>query len=111
MEELDGGRIAAVLAADAQLDVGAGLLAQLDSHVNQLADAHLVYLGEGIVFIDLLVIVGIKELAGVVTAETEGHLGQVVGAEGEELGLLGYFVGRKGGAGDLDHGARPCSAS
>ena len=41
----------------------------------------------------------------VVAAEAEGHLGQVVGAEREELGLLGDLVGRQGGAGDLDHGA------
>ena len=37
--------------------------------------------------------------------EAEGHLGQVVGAEREELGLFGDLVGRQGGAGDLDHRA------
>ena len=41
----------------------------------------------------------------VVAAEAEGHLRQVVGAEREELGLLGDLVGRQGGAGDLDHRA------
>lgn len=48
---------------------------------------------------NLLVVVVAQELAGVVAGEAEGHLGQVVGAEGEELGLLGDLVGSQGGAG------------
>ena len=103
--ELHGGRIAAVLAADAQLDVGAGLTAEIGCHLDQLADADLVEAGEGIVLVDLLVVVSAQELAGVVTGEAEGHLGQVVGAEGEELGLLGDLVRGQRGARDLDHGA------
>ena len=67
--ELDGGRVAAMLAADAQLDVGAGLAAAFGSHLDQLANAVLIQSGEGIVLIDLVLIVGIQELAGVVTAE------------------------------------------
>ena len=94
-----------MLAADAQVQVGVGGAAQLAGHVHQLAHAGLVQLGEGIVLVDLVVVVGVQELAGVVTAEAEGHLGQVVGAEGEEVGLLGDLVGGQGGTGDLDHGA------
>ena len=90
--ELHGGGIAAVLAADTQVDVGAGLLAQLGGHGHQLAYAVLIQVGEGIGLIDLLVVVVAQELAGVVAGEAEGHLGQVVGAEGEELGLLGDLV-------------------
>ena len=75
MAELDGGGIAAVLAADAQLDVGAGLAAQLGSHLHQLAHAVLIQTGEGIALEDLVVIVGAQELAGVVTAEAEGSSG------------------------------------
>ena len=105
MAELDGGRVAAMLAADAQLDVGAGLAAAFGSHLDQLANAVLIQSGEGIVLIDLVLIVGIQELAGVVTAEAEGHLGQVVGAEAEELGFLGDLVGQQSGSRDLDHGA------
>ena len=37
--ELDAGRIAAVLAADAQTQVGTGLTAVMCSHLDQLADA------------------------------------------------------------------------
>ena len=63
--EHDRGRIAAVLAADAELDVRAGLLAELNSHLNQLANAVLVKASERIGLIDLLVVVRAKELAGV----------------------------------------------
>ena len=49
--------------------------------------------------VDLLVVVSAQELAGIVAGEAEGHLGQVVGAEGEELGLLGDLVGGQSRAG------------
>ena len=81
--EHDRGGIAAVLAADAQVDVGVGGPAPAAGVVDQAAHAVLVQLGEGIELIDLLLIVGVQEFAGVVPRETEGHLGQVVGAEGE----------------------------
>ena len=57
-----------MLAADAQLDVGTGLTAQIGSHLDQLAHAGLIQTGEGIVLIDLLVVVVAQELAGVITA-------------------------------------------
>ena len=41
----------------------------------------------------------------VVPAEPEGHLGQVVGTEGEEVRLLGDLAGQQRGPGCLDHGA------
>ena len=44
--ELHGGGIAAVLAADTQVDVGAGLLAQLGGHGDQLAHAVLIQVGD-----------------------------------------------------------------
>ena len=75
MAELNGGRIAAVFAADAEVDVRASLTAQFGSHLHELAHANLIKLGERIVLVNLLVIICAKELAGVVTAETEGHLG------------------------------------
>ena len=100
--ELDGAGVAAMLAADAQNDVGTGSAALFGSNLHQLANALLVQTGEGVVLVNLVLVVSAQELAGVVTGEAEGHLGQVVGAEGEELGLLGDLVGSQGGAGDLD---------
>lgn len=44
--ELDGSRVAAVLAADTKLDVRAGGLTELASHLNELAYANLVELCE-----------------------------------------------------------------
>ena len=58
-----------------------------DGHLHELADAVLIKLCERIVLKDLGVIVSVEELACIVTAEAEGHLSQVVGAEAEEISL------------------------
>ena len=94
-----------MLAAHAQMQLGVGGAAHLAGHIHQLAHAGLVQLGEGIVLVDLLVVIGVQELARVITAEAESHLSQVVGAEGEEVRLLGDLIGGQRGPGDLDHGA------
>ena len=57
MAELNGGRIAAVLAADAEMQVGTGLAAERGRHLDELADAGLVETGERVVLIDLTVVV------------------------------------------------------
>ena len=85
--EFHRGRVAAVFAADAELESGLGLAAQLHRHFNQPADALLVNARERVVLEDLLRIVVLQELAGVVAGEAESHLGQVVRAEGEEVGF------------------------
>ncbi len=103
--ELDGAGVAAVLAADAEVQLRTGCTAKLCSHVNELADTGLVETCKRIALVDLLVIVCTEELAGVVTAEAEGHLGQVIGAEGEELSLSCDLVSGESGSGDLDHSA------
>ena len=69
--EFDRGRVAALLAADAKLDVRAGLTAQFRCHLDKAANAGLVQLGERIGLIDLTVIVGGKELTGVVAGEAK----------------------------------------
>ena len=102
--ELHARGIAAVLAADAQTQIGAGLTAIVGSHLDQLADADLIQMLERIALVDLVLVVCAQELGSVITAEAEGHLGQVVGAEAEELSLLGDLAGSQGCTGDLDHG-------
>ena len=94
-----------MLAADTKLDVRAGGLTELASHLNELAYADLVELCERIVLVDLLIIVSAEELARVVTAETEGHLSKVVRTEGEVLCFLRDLVSRQSSSRDLDHGA------
>ena len=71
--ELHRGGVAAMLTADAQMQVGAGGTAELCGHLNELAHAGLIQTGKGIGLINLLVVVRAEELAGVVTAEAEGR--------------------------------------
>ena len=55
--ELDGAGVAAVLAADAEVDLRTGLTAELCSHSNQLAYADLVETCERVALVDLVVVV------------------------------------------------------
>ena len=71
MAEFHGGRVAAVFAADAQLDIGAGSSAHIGSHLHQSAHAVLIQSCEGIGLIDLAGIVGVQELARIVTADAK----------------------------------------
>ena len=73
--EHDRGGVAAVLAADAKVKGGVRGAAPAGGVGNQSAYAMLVQTGEGIALEDLLLIVGIQELAGIVTGEAECHLG------------------------------------
>ena len=54
MAELYAAGISAMLAADAAMHIGAHLLAQLNRHLHQLANALLIKLCKGIVLIDLI---------------------------------------------------------
>ena len=65
MAELNGGRVAAVLTADTAVERRVHFLAELDSHLHQLAYAVLVELCERIALEDLLIVVAAEEFAGV----------------------------------------------
>ena len=82
-----------------------GLATTLDTQLDELADAGLVEAGERVVVHHLGVLVGGQERARVVPAEAETGLGEVVGAEAEELGVLGHIGGGERRAWDLDHRA------
>ena len=92
MAELDGDRVTAVLTADTAVHGGTDFLTQRYGHIHQLTNTVLIQLRERIVLVDLGVLVSGQELAGIVTAEAKGHLGQVVGAEAEELSFLRNVV-------------------
>ena len=94
-----------MLTADTQFDVRAGLLAELSSHLNQLANAILIQLLERIGLVDLLAVVFIQELASIVSGEAERHLREVVRAEGEELSFFRNLISRDSGSRNLDHRA------
>ena len=80
MAELHGRRISAVLAADAKLDIRPCLSALLRRHLNQLAHAVLIKSCEGIGFIDLALVLLVKEITFIVSGESKGHLLQVIGS-------------------------------
>ena len=78
--------------------------ASLDRGPHQLADAFLVERREGVVREDAVLEVVGEELAlGVVAREPERGLGQVVGAEREEVGVARDLVSAHAGPRQLDH--------
>src|SRR3954470_8976393 len=103
MAEGDGGGIAAVLAADADLERGARLTTACDADLDELADAFLVERDEGIDRQDALGHVGAEEARGIVTADAVRRLREVIGAEREELGALRDLGREQAGARQLDH--------
>src|SRR3954449_12510882 len=104
VEEVDRVGVAAVLAADAELDVGLGLAAQPRAHAQHLPHPRRVDRLERRAVEDLQVDVAREDLAlDVVAAEAQRGLREVVGAEGEEVGLLGDPVGLEARARQLDH--------
>src|SRR5262249_60594915 len=80
-------RIAAVLAADADLELGLYAAALPDGDADQRADALLVEAGERVAREQALLQVVGEEGPDVVAREAERRLGEVVGAEGEEIGV------------------------
>src|SRR6266540_4990885 len=95
--------VAAVLAADAEVQVLPGGAALLAGQLHQPADARLVDGHEGVGGPQLALLVHAEELADVVAREAEGRLSQVVGAEREELGHLGDLTGGQRGSWKFDH--------
>ena len=93
--ELDRARVAAVLAADAELEVGPRGAPLLDGDLHQRAHAVAVDGDERVDRRRCPARRSVREhRRHVVAGEAEGGLGQVVGAEGEELGRLGDLVRR-----------------
>src|ERR1019366_10196867 len=81
--ELDRRRIAAVFAADTQLDVRPGAASLFARHLDQLTNTLLVELGKRILLQDAQFEVRRKDLVDVVTREAEGGLREIVGTEAE----------------------------
>ena len=55
--------------------------------------------------VDLLLHIAVEERVHIVPGHAQGHLGQVVGAEAEELRVEREFIGGEGGPRHFDHGA------
>src|SRR5579859_356248 len=103
MAKLHAVRIAAVFAANAELDAGARLLSLGDGHLHQLTYAGLINGSEWVFLHDFEFLVGAQEGAGIVAAHSERRLCEVVGAETEEFGGLRDFVGSQSSAWDFNH--------
>ena len=86
-EEGERGRIAGVLAADADLESGVRGAAALDGGLDQFADALLVESDERVQLVKSLALVGGEECRGVVAGNAVGGLRQIVSAEREEIDM------------------------
>src|SRR5271165_4353849 len=91
--EFHGGGVAAVLAADTDLDRRPGRTSLFHRHLDQLPDAFLIKGGERVLLQNAFGQVRRQYPADVVAREAKGGLGEIVGAEAEELSLLGDLVG------------------
>jgi len=97
----------AVFTADAYLEIRLYFAPPVDSELHQLADAVGIEHLEGVVLQDADLIVHRQEFVlRILTGEGEGRLGQVVGAEAEEIHLVGERAGAHAGTYHLDHGTK-----
>ena len=94
-----------MLAADAHLEGGPCVPSLGGGHLHQAPHARLVQRGKGVLLEDAGLQIRREEVVDVVARDAERGLRQIVGAEAEELGLLGDLVGGQGGARQLDHRA------
>ena len=92
-----------MLAAYAADQIGVALMTNLDAHLHQLGNAGIDGC-ERVVGKKLLrKVLGHELRLNVIAAEAERRLSEVVGAEAEEVGLGGDFVGGNSSARQLDH--------
>ena len=94
-----------MLTTDTDLEVVDGLATALDTHFDELTDTGLVEAGEWVDVDHFSFLIGWQEGAGVVAAEAETGLGEVVSSEAEELSVLSNFVCSESRTWDLNHGA------
>ena len=94
-----------MLTADTQLDVRSGLPSLLNRHLDQLAYTALVQSCKRIGLVDFLLVIIPEELSCIISGEAKGHLGQIVGSEGEEFSFLCDLICKQGCSRDLDHRA------
>jgi hypothetical protein len=83
-----------MLAANAELDVGAGLAAALGGDLDHLPDTGRVERHERVVLEDPELLVGAAEARRIVARDAVDGLRQIVGAEAEKGGALGDLARR-----------------
>src|SRR5258708_22926099 len=80
-----------MLSANADMEMWTRLTSTLNGDLDQLSDAFTIESGERVLFQYAAIEIDGQELTHVVAGETERSLREIVGAEGEELGLGGNF--------------------
>ena len=93
-----------MLSTDTNLELLLGLTATLNPHFNELPNPRLVQTRKRIGAHHLSILVIRQEGAGIIPAETETGLGQVVRSKAEEGSMLRHIGGGKRSAGNFDHG-------
>src|SRR5687767_5784079 len=92
-----------MFAANAELQRGLYRLPPLGRDRDQLADALDIQADKRIARENALLDIDREESAGIVAADAQSGLGEIIGTEAEELRLLGDACGGKRGARKLDH--------
>ena len=103
MTELNAGRLAAVFAANPELDVRPSFASQIASDFHQAANALLIDRRERICIHNVELRVGGKKTAGIVPAHSQRRLCEIVCAKTEELGVARDLVRDERCARDFDH--------
>src|SRR5438552_12853999 len=101
--EFHGIGITAVFPADAELDLRSRLAPFLDRDLHQLADAVLINGGERIALHDFELGVMRKKRSAVIAAHAKRSLGEIVGAETEELRRFRDLIGDQRAPRNLNH--------
>ena len=93
MTKPNGLRIAAVFPTDAAFQIRLLRSTACHGNLHQFADAFPIDYGKGIVGENTSAqVFDQKPLFGIVSGDTEGRLGQVIGSKREELGMTGDLV-------------------
>src|SRR5207302_9928320 len=103
LAKADRRRVAAMLAANAELQPLAGGPSAFDGEAHHLADPLGIERHERVVLEDPEPLIDPREACRVVARQTEDRLGQIVRAEAEEFRRLGDFAGAQCCARQLDH--------
>ena len=103
MAEFDAVRFAAVLAANAQLNLGARLSAEVAGDFHQATNASLIDGCERVRIHNVELGVSRKKTAGIVPAHSQRGLCKIVCAKTEELGIACDLVRDERCARDFDH--------
>ena len=82
-----------MFAADTQVQIRVRRTTILYSQFDELSDTLLIQRDKRVTFKNLLFAVFRQERTGVITRESEAHLREVVGTEGEELCSFSNFTG------------------